>query len=183
LIELACAVLFSLVGYFGIGGVWGEMDKIWALPYLLVVFSLLVAVFVIDLENQFIPDSVSLFLFSLNLVLFPVFLNGVYYEYLFAGFLAASILLFIHILTRGKGMGLGDSKLALSVGSFFSLKYSIAWLFLSFLLGAVVGIFLILLRKASLKEKLAFGPFLVISFFAMMLFGDHIFLLLFPGWK
>ena len=137
IIELVTGIAFTLL--------WPDLTN-------LIIFSILFLIFIIDLEHQIIPDS----LVFLGL-LFSPFAN------LQAGFLAATFLLLIHLVTRGKGMGLGDVKFAVLGGALTSMKLMPLWLFLSFLTGAAVSIILVLWRKKNLKDKIAFGPFLVIA--------------------
>ena len=71
-------------------------------------------------------------------------------------------------------MGLGDVKLAIWGGLFFGFPMGIVWLFVAFLTGALAGIILILLGKSGLKDKIAFGPFLVLSFLLTLIWGQNI---------
>lgn len=130
-------------------------------------------VFIVDLENQIIPDNI---VHLLLIVIFGVVLTTDIYiwEQMFAGFLASIFLLGLHLITFGKGMGLGDVKLALPIGIFLGFKLMVAWMFLSFLIGAVIGVMLTALNKAKLGKHIAFGPFLVLSFFMILLFGGLI---------
>jgi leader peptidase (prepilin peptidase)/N-methyltransferase len=75
-------------------------------------------------------------------------------------------------------MGLGDVKFAVLGGMIVGLKLSLIWLFLAFLTGAALGIILILGKKAGLKSKIAFGPFLIIAIPLALIFGDRILSLL-----
>lgn len=136
----------------------------------LVLFVLLELIFIIDLENQIIPDRfifVGLF-FSLFIV------HGSLFNSLFAGFLAASFLLLIHLATRGRGMGLGDVKFAVLGGMIVGLNLSLTWLFLAFLTGGLVGTILLIGKKAGLKDKIAFGPFLVVAIPIALMWGEKI---------
>ena len=149
------------------------------LLYYLVIFCLLILIFVIDLEHQIIPDSLIysgiivsfiFFLFTSNLnLLFPS---------VFAGFIAAALLMSIHLLTRGRGMGLGDVKFAVLGGMLVGLNLTLIWLFLSFLTGGITGTILILGRRAGLKDQIAFGPFLVIGIILTFLYGEGLLRLL-----
>lgn len=125
----------------------------------LALLIILFAIFIIDFEYQIIPDS----LIFLGLF-FSLFTN--HYSLitsLLAGFFSASFLLLIHLATRGRGMGLGDVKFAVLGGALVGSKLAVPWLLLSFLTGAMVSIILILWGKKRLKDKIAFGPFLVIA--------------------
>lgn len=158
-IELATGVGFLLIGLNFTG---------------LILFCILEAILIIDLENQTIPDS---FVFW---GIFAVFLYTIYYiphtffPSLFAGFIAATLLLLIHLLTKGRGMGLGDVKLAVLGGLIVGAKLFLIWLFLAFLTGAVIGIILISARKAHFRSQIAFGPFLVLAIPLALLYGEKI---------
>lgn len=144
------------------------------LVLVLVLFLVFFSIFIIDLEGKIIFDGLVFSSFFLIFVFFLFKDHGLMYAHLFSGFLFASILLFLHLATRGKGMGLGDVKLAIPIGFFLGPSLSLYWLFLSFLTGGIVGIILIMLRKAKLKQQIAFGPFLIFSFFMVLFFGDQL---------
>ena len=78
-------------------------------------------------------------------------------------------------------MGLGDVKLVMALGLMFAYwKLLLVWIFLSFIIGSVVGVFLIATGKAKWGKKIPFGPFLVVSFFATIFWGDTLAGLLLP---
>lgn len=160
---------------------WNRDLGIWSIPLFLTLFLVFLAIFIIDLEQQIIPDSFVFFGFFLVVVLL-LLVGHNFFSYLFTGFLCAVLILMVHLVTRGRGMGLGDVKLALFGGVFLGWPQAIIWLFLSFLVGAVTGIFLILAGKAKLKTRVAFGPFLVISFFVVLIFGNNLTKVLFGIW-
>lgn len=140
--------------------------------YFLIIYSLLILIFVIDIEHQIIPDSLVFFglIFVLLVSLFSSEIS--IFNSIFAGFLASSFLMLIHLLTKGKGMGLGDVKFAVFGGFFTGFPLFLVWLFASFLTGGVVGLILILGRQAGLKDKIAFGPFLVVGLILTVFFGS-----------
>lgn len=128
-------------------------------------FLLTLTIFVIDLENQYIPDELC----WLILLVLLYFLPPPPYEHLFSGFLVSLFLLFIHLATKGRGMGLGDVKLVIGLGGFFSLYKALVFISTSFLTGGIVASILLLLGRAKLKQKIAFGPFLIIGFWIAFL--------------
>ena len=66
--------------------------------------------------------------------------------------------------TKGKGFGFGDVKLALPLGLILGSWQRIAVAtFLSFVIGAIVGVFLISLKKKKFGQTLPFGPFLLLA--------------------
>jgi leader peptidase (prepilin peptidase)/N-methyltransferase len=169
-IELATALGFVTIGYFTASSQGMSLQIV----YSIVIFLILEAIFIIDLENQIIPDSfvfaglfVALFINHYSLIIA-----------LFAGLLAATLLLLIHLITKGRGMGLGDVKFAVLGGLLVGPKLFLIWLFLAFLTGAIVGIILILGKKAGLKSQIAFGPFLILAIPLAIVYGDKILLFL-----
>lgn len=77
----------------------------------------------------------------------------------------------IVILTKGKGMGLGDVKFALLMGLILGWPNILAGLLLAFAAGAIFGLILILFGRASMKSELPFGVFLAASAFFVMVFS------------
>ncbi len=187
LIELITGLSFVDLGYVlatcsnplvGTACGWQEALGGFTLFFLLVVITVLITIFVIDLEHQIIPDELVFFLFGL--VFFALLLTGQsIYLPLFAGFISATFLLILHLFTYGKGMGLGDVKFALSAGILVSWPFAATWMFLSFLIGAVVGVIMLLFGKTKFGKHIPFGPFLVISLI-LILFGGEWFLRFFP---
>lgn len=165
LIELATALGFIWIGILA-------PQSWWHFLYLLFVFPILLAIFVIDLEHRVIPDSLAFFLLTLAIFYLLFGTSSDFYTRIFSGFIAALFLLLIHLITKGRGMGLGDVKFALFGGVFLGLPVALVWLFWSFLTGAFVGIILILVGKASFGKEIAFGPFLVFSLTISYLWGD-----------
>lgn len=146
-IELLTAILFVL-------------SPLPLLPYI----PLLVALFFIDFQKKLLPDTLVFtgmgISFVANLLLFP----DVFYAHLFFGFLAASFLLLIHLITKSRGMGLGDVKFSIFAGLLLG-PLVLHYFYFAFILGAVYGIVLIILDKGKLKSEVAFGPFLITSLF------------------
>lgn len=181
LIELSTAILFVALGWAIFQGskdaVFAEYQKwlgILTLPYFLFIASVLIAIFVIDLEHKIIPDSLlypSILISLLALLFSPsptLFVN------LSVAIFASLFFFFLHILTRGRGMGLGDVKLAFLLGLILGYPYTLLAIFLAFLTGAVSGLMLVLTRKAKLGKPIPFGPYLVAGAFVAIFFGDKI---------
>lgn len=136
--------------------------------FYLVLFCILELIFITDLEHQIIPD---LFIF---VGLLAGILFGFSFGNIFAGFFASLLLMLIHLFTRGRGMGLGDVKFAVLGGILTGPNLMPVWLFLAFLTGGMVGIILIIGKVAGLKDKIAFGPFLVVTIPITILWGGKI---------
>lgn len=181
-IEFATAFLFGLLAFFYFNpsfagsSVWvdwtGALGTLF-LPVGLFIIASFIAIFVIDLENQLIPDEIVFLVFALTFSALLLTPNHSPFATLAAGFSASAFLLFLGLITRGKGMGMGDVKLALPIGSLLGWPHTITWLFMSFLLGGMVGLVLVLTKKSSFGKHIPFGPFLVVSFFIVAAFGEY----------
>lgn len=145
---------------------------IFNLFWLWFIFLICLLIFVIDLEKQIIPDELSFLGFLATF--FVLIDSGRLFTSMLSGFLCALFLLLVNLVTKGKGMGLGDVKLALFLGMFLGYPLSITWLFVAFLTGALVGVILVLGKRAKFGIPIAFGPFLVFSFVVVMLWGEKL---------
>jgi leader peptidase (prepilin peptidase)/N-methyltransferase len=138
-------------------------------PLYYVLFILCLCIFVIDLEHQIIPDELSWLLLLYAICFMPYGLQFTPYSGLFSGFFFSLLLLILYLITGGRGMGLGDVKLAIPLGLMLGLERGIYWLMTSFIIGGIVASILLLLKRAKLKTKIAFGPFLIIAFWIIIL--------------
>ncbi len=169
IIEFMSGILF--VWWYAIGFAFFQLSQS---PHTLVqpVFWLLVGIlllviFVADWLYQIIPDYAN---FGLMLL---AFLYRVYLvttgamewrDFGLAIITGVGLMLFIWALwwgTKGRGMGFGDVKYALAMGILLGWPRALVGMFLAFVIGAVVGSMLILIRAKKFKERIAFGPFLV----------------------
>lgn len=138
------------------------------------LYLVTLSVFIIDFENQIIPDELVFIGFILIFAIFVLGGRGDFYANISSSFFAALFLLAIYFLTKGKGMGLGDVKFALVPAFFLGLRLSIIWMFGAFLTGSIVGLILVLSKKAKFGKQIAFGPFLAFSFIVIALWGEKV---------
>lgn len=147
-------------------------------------FSLLLAVSLIDLEHQRIPNTlVAAGLFGGAAVhltgLFGVWAGSAevlapprpWGDALLGFLVGGGLLLAICLVSRG-GMGAGDFKLAALIGFFTGLKGIAVVLLLGFSAGALIGLALILLKKRGRKDPLPFAPFLSLAALAAVFWGE-----------
>ena len=78
-------------------------------------------------------------------------------------------------VTRGKGMGMGDLKLAIPLGLIFGWPDILFVLVFAFVIGAAAGLFAIVRGKNSMKGTLPFGPFLALGAATVLFLGPLIF--------
>lgn len=138
-----------------------------------VLFFLLLAVIFIDLDFLIIPNRIILIGLLLGIPLtlaqsLQVFVSG-----LLGLLVGGGLLLLTAVVSRG-GMGGGDIKLALVIGLYVGWPQILLVLFLSFLLGSIVGLALVVRGRKKMKEAVPFGPFLAVASYIVMLWGPGI---------
>ncbi len=119
-----------------------------------VLFSSFLVIFIADFTTQIIPDSMLLAAAANALVVGPHFLSAL---------AAGAFFYMLWFVTRGRGMGFGDVKLAAVLGLFLGYPRIIVAVYAAFLTGAAVGVILMLAGKKGWKSKIAFGPFLILG--------------------
>lgn len=164
--------------------------------YLILLFSLIVISF-IDLEHMIIPNIITLpgilvgFIFSMistNWDQFKELVHSINFSnigYMISKFPAldsflgiifgGGILLLIasiyKLIRKREGMGMGDVKLLAMLGAFLGINGVLFIIFLSSLIGSVVGISLIVYNKGDLKFAMPYGPFLSLAAVIYMFIG------------
>lgn len=90
--------------------------------------------------------------------------------------LVAGILIFGSIIffTKGRGMGLGDLKLALPIALLLSWPDAVLAFAFAFIVGAIFGLVLILNKRKTFKEAVPFGPFLALGVYILIFYGQPI---------
>jgi prepilin signal peptidase PulO-like enzyme (type II secretory pathway) len=157
---------------------WKSHLGVGSLFFALFIYLIVVAVSVIDLEKQIIPDELVFLPYIVVLILLILIHPDNFYSFILSGFLASLFLLLLNFITRGRGMGLGDVKFVLMGGTLVGLPLMILWLAISFVLGAVTGLFLIAIKRAEFGKSISFGPYLAVALIITFLFGTDIIKLL-----
>ncbi|MFC0668188.1 prepilin peptidase [Azotobacter chroococcum] len=170
LVELACGLLSAYIAWhYGFGWQAGAM--------LLLGWGLLV-MSLIDYDHQLLPDSLVLPLLWLGLILnnFGLFvsLEDALWGAV-AGYLSLwSVYWLFKLLTGKEGMGYGDFKLLAMLGAWGGWQILPLTILLSSLVGAVLGIVILRLRKAESGTPIPFGPFLALAGWITLLWGERI---------
>lgn len=137
------------------------------------MFFALLFIFIYDIKYYLIEDIVILpvagLIFILNLILKISFLNLI-----LAAILAAGFFLFQYVITRGRGVGLGDFRIGLLMGVYFGWPKIVAAIAIAYIVGTIVAIFLIILKKKKLSSLVPLGPFLVVGSLITMFYGQEI---------
>lgn len=137
--------------------------------------SAMVVVTFIDLEHQIIPDSISLPGIVLGFI-FSFFIPGFGWRNSLIGIAVGggSLLLVAYgyqLIAKKEGMGGGDIKLLAMMGAFLGWKAVLFIIFVSSLIGSVIGITVMLIRGADSKLAIPFGPFLAAGAVLYIFFG------------
>lgn len=169
LVELTTGFVFLFNFKVWIPVFSGVMNtNLWLFILTTLALCFLIIIFVYDLYHKIIPDEWSYTFGGLSLIY--LFIN-------FSGFdLMAPILLFLPFyllwrISNGTWIGLGDGKLAFGIGGFLGFAYGISALVLSFWIGALYAVLIMLIDRLSkgkknitMKSEIAFGPFMIIGF-------------------
>ncbi|MCC6171583.1 MAG: prepilin peptidase [Gammaproteobacteria bacterium] len=177
LVELLTGALSATVAWkFGFG---------WPLLAALVLTWYLVALTFIDLDTQLLPDSLTLPLLWIGLVLslwatgnggaaVPVEPRTAIIGAA-AGYLSLWSVYWLFKLATGKeGMGYGDFKLLAALGAWLGWKMILPIVLCSALVGAVVGVALMLRFGRDRSVPIAFGPYLAAAGWLMLVWGGEI---------
>jgi len=162
------------------------------------VFLIFTAIWAIDCKFGIIPDELNLSLAALGILLaaekgfygyFSQFGQGsfigsfsmlfglrenIWVNHFAAAVFGLSLIGLIILATRGRGMGIGDLKLAAALGLIFGWPDIIFVLVFSFVIGSIYGIYLLIKKMKGLKDSVPFGPFLVLGALTLFFFGQNI---------
>jgi leader peptidase (prepilin peptidase) / N-methyltransferase len=167
LIELLTGFLFLLFYFvFGLS---------YSLLYWLPLLCGLVLIAVYDALFLEIPDR-----FSVPLILLTVFTEVLWsfpfslYEGMLGLLIPVGFLGGQWLVSKGRWIGSGDIRLALLMGLLLGWKLVLVALFISYITGALVSLFLLRQRKAGLQTAVPFGVFLVLGTVFSVLWGQHV---------
>ncbi|MEK7067369.1 MAG: prepilin peptidase [Patescibacteria group bacterium] len=140
------------------------MALVYSVSPLFLLFCSLIVIFFSDLKYGIIPDE-AIVLGSLSAIFYNFYnVYNFYNDYnLFSAAAAAGFLGIIYLLSRGRGLGFGDVKLGFLMGLFLGWPRIIFALYFSYILGAIIILPLLFLKKKSLRDTISFGPFLIIG--------------------
>ena len=169
-VELLVALLSVLVVY--------QSGFTWLSLALLVFTWFLVVLTLIDIDHQLLPDDLTLPLLWLGLLVNSQGLVTDLESAVFGAIGGYLVLWCVYwgfkLLTGKEGMGYGDFKLLAALGAWMGWQALPQIILLSSLVGAVVGIVLIVLRRQDRSTPIPFGPYLSGAGFISLLWGDSL---------
>ncbi|GMR15782.1 MAG: A24 family peptidase [Gammaproteobacteria bacterium] len=139
---------------------------------------ILIALTLIDLKKQILPDDITLPLIWSGILLsfFDIFTDltssviGAMAGYL----ILWSVYQLFKLLTKKEGMGFGDFKLLAALGAWTGFAYLPQIILVSSVVGSIAGISMLIIGKTKQQQPIPFGPYLAIAGWIALLWGETI---------
>lgn len=158
--------------------------------YGLVFVCSLIIITAIDIKHGIIPDEIIYFHVIAFLVYVLIDLTGnllalnetsqllgwinIYLLYVVAACSAGLFFYLLVLFTNGKGMGGGDVKFAFVMGLVLGPLNTLIAIYLAFIVGGILALILMALRKKRFGQTIPFGPFLALGSFIALVFGQEL---------
>lgn len=170
LVELLGCLLAVITGIqFGF-----SLQTLSALAFVWITLALMF----IDINEQLLPDGLTFILLWLGLLINLYHLFIPIEQALWGAIVGYGSLWLVaktfKLLRKQEGMGHGDFKLNAALGAWLGLNHLIAIILIASLLGVVVTLLMLMLRKHRYQQAFAFGPYLIIAGWLMLFWGDNI---------
>lgn len=180
IVELLTGVMFALA--------FLTSDSTAEILFSTILFSVLIVIVVYDMRHKIIPDRyvwtfVLLGVLTLFVDLGTLTLSTPSLTEVLAGPIVALPLFLLWVVSGGRWIGLGDSKVALAIGFFLGIGGGLVALMLSFWIGAAYGISIMIAQKLhtyhrlnkgkealTMKSEVPFAPFLILGFLLIYMF-------------
>ncbi len=155
---------------------------LWYGPSALLVVRLafawaMIALFVIDYQHQILPNVITIPGIVLgivaNVLAGPGWIASIVGAAVGAGTLYAIAEIYYRV-RHEEGLGMGDVKMLGMIGAFLGWKLVLLTLVISSFLGSIIGVFVLVSRKESLKYAMPFGTFLAVGAVVASVVGDAI---------
>lgn len=162
-VETLTALIFATV--------YHPAHLLWVNALFLIIFSIYIVILIYDMRHKVIPNSLVYPAILLALVI-AVLARGTLLDWL-AGPILFAFFTLIWLLSRGRAMGFGDGKLALSIGLMLGAAGGFSAVIVAFWVGALYGLALIAAgflsplltrgKRITMKSEVPFAPFLVLG--------------------
>jgi leader peptidase (prepilin peptidase)/N-methyltransferase len=170
-------IIETLAGALSALMIW-QFGSGWAGMAAMVFGLLLIAMTMIDLDTMYLPDDLTYPLLWLGLL---INLNGSFAPLAdavigaVAGYMSLWLVSNLYKLVRGQeGMGGGDLKLLGALGAWMGWQMLPAIILLSSVVGALVGIGMMMFRNLGREQPIPFGPYLAGAGLLALLYGPRI---------
>ncbi len=172
IVEFVTGCLTALVAF--------TFGATWLMLALLVLTWCLIALTLIDYDHQLLPDNITLPLMWMGILVNTVDLGfDVTLQEAVIGAIAGYLVLWgfywlFKLLTGKEGMGFGDFKLLAALGAWMGWTSLFPIIVLSSLVGAVIGVLMIVVLGRDKSKPIPFGPFLAGAGFIMLIWGPQL---------
>lgn len=143
-----------------------------------IIFSILIIITVIDLQHMIIPDILVILILGATIIYkfvsYLLYSNSPELINSLGGLVLSALLFIIIIIVSKGGMGGGDLTLIGALGFILGIKKIFLTIFLSFILGAIISIFLLITKIKEKKDPIPFGPFIILGFTITLFWGEQL---------
>ncbi|MFD1038121.1 prepilin peptidase [Virgibacillus byunsanensis] len=139
----------------------------------LLLISMLVIIIVSDMTYMLIPNKVLLFFLPLFIIMRFIQPLDPWWTSIAGALVGIATIAIVIMISRG-GMGAGDMKLFGVLGIVLGIDKVLLAFFLSCVIGALVGMILLVFKLINRKQPIPFGPYIVIATWITYFYGESI---------
>lgn len=138
----------------------------------LILASYLIVIGLIDLNTTdvYLKTTLSGFIIGVLFLVLNLYNGEPISTYIIAAIIGGGFIATIILLTGG--MGWGDAEICALCGIYLGIRLTILTLFLSVILGGIIGVVLILTKKKTRKDYIPFGPYITMGALISILWGE-----------
>jgi leader peptidase (prepilin peptidase) / N-methyltransferase len=149
-----------------------------------IVFCIYIVITIYDARHKIIPDSLVYASTVLALGV-RIIMGGTLLDWL-SGPILFSFFALIWVLSKGRAMGFGDAKLALSIGLLLGAPIGFSSIVLAFWIGSVISLIMLLMsylgsplestrKKLTMKSEVPFAPFMILGAWTSLVYSLDLF--------
>lgn len=177
IVELVTAAVFMVTTYH-LATMYSFDSSVFVLHLIgyMFLWSMCIVMAVYDIRHKMVPGMFAYLSIALAILLQMV--AGIYILNILIGVVAVALPLWLlYFISKEKWMGFGDVLIALIMGSLLGYSAGLTALMLSFWLGAIYGVLIIVIGKIknkktlSLSSQVPFGPFLILATYIVFVTG------------
>lgn len=171
LVELGTAVVFTFIVYkYFPNAQFSE----WSLVRDLFFITTLILIFIQDLRYQEISSDVVWGGAIIGLAINVTFLNKDISSMALGVLIGGGFFLAQYLISKGRWIGGGDVRMGAMMGVWLGWPSVLVALFLAYIFGAFVGVYLLVTKKAGKNTEIPFGTFLAVGTLVALYFGDKL---------
>ena len=146
------------------------------LKYMLLT-SIMIVIGMIDFKTMYVMTSTTIFagLAGSAFIIFQWVTEGKFpLDNIIGAIIGLGFIGFIFVLTLGNAMGGGDLEIAFVIGLFLGVKATIFMLFMAFIIGGIVSVYLLIKKTKGMKSQIPFGPYLAMGAIIAIFLGEKL---------